>query len=96
MINLRTPNLGPLPAASADAILARAQFRVTETPCLVLTDDYSVFCEGSRAWCERWITWQLKDDEAIANWQSIGVDPMEFHVADNTIERVLLGWGYAL
>lgn len=96
MISLRTPHLGPIADASADAILARAHARLAEIPCLVVTDEYSIFCEGSREWCERWITWQLKDDEAIAGWQSIDVDPMEFHVADNTIERILLGWGYSL
>ena len=96
MISLRTPNLGPLPTASAEAILARAQLRVTETPCLVVTDDNSEFWQGSQESCERWITWQLADEEHIHEWQNIDVDPMEFRVIDNTIERVLQTWGYSL
>lgn len=78
------------------SLLARARASVAETPCIVVTEDNLEFWWGSREYCERWITWQLEDEEHISEWTRIDVDPMDFRVIDNTIERVLSGWGYAL
>ena len=78
------------------SLLTRARTAIAEEPCLVVTEDNLEFWWGSREYCERWITWQLEDEEHINYWQNINVNPMDFHVIDNTIERVLQNWGYAL